>query len=117
MTGRPGGMTKTPIAVSATVVVCQNGVMDYSVHPMEPLAVRLTLAGPIDTINLPAMATELRRAIPDHRAPAQFMTGADFMLAPRSMAPGPKPAGAPSTPRPAQRSPPPTAVSYITLSL
>jgi outer membrane receptor protein involved in Fe transport len=24
--------------------VCQNGVMDYSLHPIEPLAVRLTLA-------------------------------------------------------------------------
>jgi hypothetical protein len=26
-------------------VVCQNGVMDYVLHPMEPLAVRLTLVG------------------------------------------------------------------------
>jgi hypothetical protein len=24
--------------------VCQNGVMDYSLHPIEPLAVRLTVA-------------------------------------------------------------------------
>jgi opacity protein-like surface antigen len=46
--------------------VCQNGVMDYVYHPMEPLAVRLTLAGPlnsIDTINIPAMAAELKRSI------------------------------------------------------
>jgi hypothetical protein len=25
--------------------VCQNGVMDYVLHPVEPLAIRLTLAG------------------------------------------------------------------------
>jgi hypothetical protein len=25
--------------------VCRNGVMDYIVHPIEPLAVRLTFAG------------------------------------------------------------------------
>ena len=33
--------------------VCQNGFMDYSIHPLEPLAFRLTLAGPIDTIDFP----------------------------------------------------------------
>jgi outer membrane receptor protein involved in Fe transport len=32
----------TPTAPAA---VCQNGVMDYVLHPMEPLAVRLTLVG------------------------------------------------------------------------
>jgi outer membrane receptor protein involved in Fe transport len=32
---------KPPVALAA---VCQNGVMDYALHPMEPLAVRLTLA-------------------------------------------------------------------------
>jgi outer membrane receptor protein involved in Fe transport len=32
----------TPIPPAA---VCQNGVMDYVLHPIEPLAVRLTLAG------------------------------------------------------------------------
>ena len=31
-------------APSAPAAVCQNGVMDYALHPMEPLAVRLTLA-------------------------------------------------------------------------
>ena len=25
--------------------VCQNGVMDYVLHPMEPLSIRLTVAG------------------------------------------------------------------------
>jgi outer membrane receptor protein involved in Fe transport len=29
----------------APAAVCQNGVMDFHVHPVEPLAVRLTLAG------------------------------------------------------------------------
>jgi outer membrane receptor protein involved in Fe transport len=31
-------------APTAPAAVCQNGVMDYVVHPMEPLAVRLTIA-------------------------------------------------------------------------
>lgn len=30
---------------TAPATVCQNGVMDYVVHPIEPLAVRLTLTG------------------------------------------------------------------------
>ena len=30
---------------TAPAAVCQNGVMDYVVHPVEPLAVRLTIAG------------------------------------------------------------------------
>jgi hypothetical protein len=29
----------------APAAVCQNGVMDYILHPIEPLAVRLTVAG------------------------------------------------------------------------
>ena len=33
-----GGVSTVPAAV------CRNGVMDYALHPMEPLAVRLTLA-------------------------------------------------------------------------
>jgi hypothetical protein len=28
----------------APTAVCQNGVMDYALHPIEPLAVRLTAA-------------------------------------------------------------------------
>jgi hypothetical protein len=31
-------------APTAPAAVCQNGVMDYALHPIEPLAVRLTLA-------------------------------------------------------------------------
>jgi hypothetical protein len=30
---------------AAPAAVCQNGVMDYVLHPIEPLAVRLTLVG------------------------------------------------------------------------
>jgi hypothetical protein len=30
---------------TAPVTVCQNGVMDYVLHPVEPLAVRLTISG------------------------------------------------------------------------
>jgi opacity protein-like surface antigen/outer membrane receptor protein involved in Fe transport len=52
------------------IAVCQNGFMDYSVHPLEPLAVRLTLAGPLDTIDLPGMATELTRAVPAFTPPS-----------------------------------------------
>ena len=29
----------------APASVCRNGVMDYVIHPIEPLAVRLTVAG------------------------------------------------------------------------
>jgi len=36
----PSGMPPTTVPAA----VCQNGVMDYALHPMEPLAVRLTLA-------------------------------------------------------------------------
>ena len=42
--------------------VCQNGVMDYVCHPIEPLSFRLTLAGPLEligTLNVAAMAAEL----------------------------------------------------------
>jgi opacity protein-like surface antigen len=49
--------------------VCAAGVMDYVLHPLEPLAFRLTFAGPIETLNVPAMADELRHAIPEYRPP------------------------------------------------
>ena len=60
--------------------VCANGVMDYVYHPMEPLAFRLTLAGPIDTINVSTMAAELRRAIPAYQAPASNYDWTGFYL-------------------------------------
>ena len=71
-------------APTAPAAVCQNGFMDYSIHPLEPLAFRVTLAGPIDTINILAMAAEFRRAIPAYQAPAPsydwtgFYVGAYF---------------------------------------
>jgi opacity protein-like surface antigen/outer membrane receptor protein involved in Fe transport len=57
-------------APTAPAAVCQNGVMDYAVHPMDPLSFRLTLAGPIDTIDVSGMAAELTRAVPAYQAPA-----------------------------------------------
>ena len=43
----------TPMQPGAEVpaAVCANGVMDYMYHPIEPLAFRVTLAGPLDTIS------------------------------------------------------------------
>ena len=52
--------------------VCANGVMDYVYHPIEPLALRLTLAGPLETIdkiNIAAMAAQMKRSFP--AAPVQ----------------------------------------------
>jgi opacity protein-like surface antigen/outer membrane receptor protein involved in Fe transport len=54
---------------SVPAAVCQNGVMDYVYHPLEPLAFRLTLAGPIETMNVPAMTAELKQAIPAYEPP------------------------------------------------
>jgi opacity protein-like surface antigen/outer membrane receptor protein involved in Fe transport len=52
--------------------VCANGFMDYVYHPVEPLAFRLTLAGPLETINsidVPAMAAEMKRHFPAEPLP------------------------------------------------
>jgi opacity protein-like surface antigen/outer membrane receptor protein involved in Fe transport len=61
-----------PTSGAATVpaAVCQNGFMDYSIHPLDPTAVRLTLAGPIDTIDIPRMSAEFKRAMPTYQRPA-----------------------------------------------
>jgi opacity protein-like surface antigen/outer membrane receptor protein involved in Fe transport len=61
-----------PAGGAATVpaAVCQNGFMDYSVHPLDPTAVRLTIAGPLDAIDLPKMAAEFKRALPTYQPPA-----------------------------------------------
>ena len=61
-----------PAHGSSTVpaAVCANGVMDYVYHPLDPLAFRLTIAGPIDTLDLSYMTTEFKRAIPAYQAPA-----------------------------------------------
>jgi opacity protein-like surface antigen len=60
--------TKGPVTVPAPF--CSNAVTDYVLHPLEPLAFRLTLAGPIDTIDVPAMVDELKHAIPEYRRPS-----------------------------------------------
>src|SRR6185312_1376280 len=52
------------------VAVCQNGFMDYSIHPLTPLALRFTLAGPIDTVDIPGMAAEFKRAVPTFAPPS-----------------------------------------------
>jgi opacity protein-like surface antigen/outer membrane receptor protein involved in Fe transport len=63
-------------ASTVPAAVCANGVMDYIYHPLEPLAFRLTLAGPletINTINIPAMAAEMKR-----KFPADPLTAANY---------------------------------------
>ena len=57
-------------APSVPAAVCQNGFTDYSIHPLDPTAVRLTLAGPIDSIDIPRMAKEFKRALPTYQPPA-----------------------------------------------
>ena len=57
-------------APTVPAAVCQKGFMDYSIHPLDPTAVRLTLAGPIDTIDIPKMAAEFKRALPTYQPPA-----------------------------------------------
>ena len=57
-------------APTVPAAVCQNGFMDYSIHPLDPTAVRLTLAGPIDSIDIPRMAAEFERALPTYQRPA-----------------------------------------------
>jgi opacity protein-like surface antigen len=52
------------------IAVCQNGFMDYSIHPLDSLALRLTLAGPIDTLDVPGMAAEFRRGVPGFVPPS-----------------------------------------------
>ncbi len=69
-----GAPTTVPAAV------CQNGVTDHVLHPVEPLAIRLTLAGPIETSNPAAMAAEFRRAIPAYQAPAAHYDWTGFHI-------------------------------------
>jgi opacity protein-like surface antigen/outer membrane receptor protein involved in Fe transport len=57
-------------APTVPAAVCQNGFMDYSIHPLDPLALRLTVAGPIDAIDIPRMAAEFKRALPTYQPPA-----------------------------------------------
>ena len=60
--------------------VCANGVMDYVYHPLDPLAFRLTLTGPIDTLDLSSMTTEFKRALPVYQAPAPNYDWTGFHL-------------------------------------
>jgi hypothetical protein len=60
--------------------VCQNGVMDYVVHPVEPLAFRVTLGGPLETVDPAAMAADLRHSIPEYRAPAAYYDWTRFSI-------------------------------------
>jgi len=46
------------------IAVCQNGFMDYSIHPLDSVAFRLTLAGPIDTVDISRMSAEFKRSLP-----------------------------------------------------
>ena len=62
------------------VAVCQNGFMDYSIHPLDPLAIRLTLAGPIDTLDIPGMTAELKRAVPPYLPPSENYNWTGFYL-------------------------------------
>ena len=62
------------------VAVCQNGFMDYSVHPIEPMAFRLTLAGPLDSIDVYGMAEEFGRAIPTFAPPSRSYDWTSFYV-------------------------------------
>jgi opacity protein-like surface antigen len=62
------------------VAVCQNGFMDYSIHPIEPMAFRLTLAGPLDTIDVYAMAAEFGRAVPVFTPPSAHFDWTGFYV-------------------------------------
>jgi opacity protein-like surface antigen/outer membrane receptor protein involved in Fe transport len=68
------GVSTVPAAV------CQTGVMDYVLHPMEPLAFRLTLGGPIDTFDASKMTSELQRAVPAYRPLATHYDWTGFYI-------------------------------------
>ena len=67
-------------ASTVPAAVCANGVMDYVYHPLEPLAFRLTLAGPIDTFDPSTMTEEFKRALPAYQAPAPNYDWTSFHL-------------------------------------
>ena len=73
--------------------VCGYGITDYVLHPVEPLSFRVTLAGPIEAVNVSAMATELKQAFPAYEPPGwRITTGPDSMSACTSITPRPTPA-------------------------
>ena len=63
--------------------VCQAGVMDHVFLPIEPLAFRVTLGGPLETLAPAAMAADLRHSIPEYRAPVPFYDWTGFRIAGR----------------------------------
>jgi opacity protein-like surface antigen/outer membrane receptor protein involved in Fe transport len=67
-------------APTVPAAVCQNGFMDYSIHPLDPTAVRITIAGPIDAIDIPRMATEFNRALPAYQAPSPHYDWTGFYV-------------------------------------
>ena len=75
-------------APTVPAAVCQNGFMDYSIHPLDPTAVRLTLAGPIDTIDIPRMAKDSNVRCPLINRRRRTTIGRASMSAPMSITPG-----------------------------
>src|SRR5262249_2133527 len=67
-------------ASTVPAAFCQNGFMDYSVHPLDSTAVRITLAGPIDAIDIPRMAAEFKRALPTYQPPAPHYDWTGFYV-------------------------------------
>ena len=67
-------------APTVPAAVCQNGFMDYSIHPLDPTAVRITIAGPIDAIDIPRMATEFNRALPTYQPPSPHYDWTGFYV-------------------------------------
>jgi opacity protein-like surface antigen len=60
--------------------VCGSGVMDHVFHPIEPLAVRVTLGGPLETLDPVRMGADLRHSIPEYRAPAALYDWTGFHI-------------------------------------
>jgi opacity protein-like surface antigen/outer membrane receptor protein involved in Fe transport len=66
--------------MKAPAAVCQTGIMDHVFHPIEPLAVRVTLGGPLETLDPARMAADLRHSIPEYQAPAPLYDWTGFHI-------------------------------------
>ena len=71
--------------------------MDYSIHPLDPMAFRLTLAGPIDTIDILGMAAEFGRAVPAFAPPSAHYDWTGFYVGGYGEYSWARPTAAPST--------------------
>jgi opacity protein-like surface antigen len=60
--------------------ICQSGVSDNVFRTIEPLAVRLTLGGPLETLDPAAMTADLKHSIPDYRPPALLYDWTGFHI-------------------------------------